>query len=152
MTMYAVFKCCPAPPPYSIHSAFPDTPLPPLSTKFIMHGFADFARAVKVHVAQPHDHAVPAPCPHFGACGGCALQSLSYDAQLQHKQGLVVEALARVGKVGGAAGQAASRFSHAHLQCTALHSPPRPTFPISWHTGSTAGVPPQASSAARPSF
>jgi 23S rRNA (uracil1939-C5)-methyltransferase len=29
-------------------------------------------------------HQTP-PCPHFGPCGGCQLQNLTYEAQLQHK-------------------------------------------------------------------
>lgn len=37
------------------------------------------------------------PCPHFGACGGCALQHWDYAAQLAWKAGRVREALAREG-------------------------------------------------------
>ncbi len=42
---------------------------------------------------------VVAPCPHFGACGGCALQHLDPSAQLRFKQAQLLEALARIGKV-----------------------------------------------------
>ncbi len=42
------------------------------------------------------DRATP-PCPHFGRCGGCALQHLADDAYADWKQGLVTTALARVG-------------------------------------------------------
>ncbi|MGE5538223.1 MAG: 23S rRNA (uracil(1939)-C(5))-methyltransferase RlmD [Gemmatimonas sp.] len=35
------------------------------------------------------------PCPHFGTCGGCALQHLSLDAYRDWKRGLLIDALAR---------------------------------------------------------
>lgn len=28
----------------------------------------------------------PAPCPHFGSCGGCTIQDLPYEAQLERKR------------------------------------------------------------------
>ena len=37
------------------------------------------------------------PCPHFGVCGGCALQHLTDEAYARWKQGLVAQALARRG-------------------------------------------------------
>ena len=37
------------------------------------------------------------PCPHFGDCGGCALQHLAPEAYVRWKQALVGEALARRG-------------------------------------------------------
>jgi 23S rRNA (uracil1939-C5)-methyltransferase len=40
---------------------------------------------------------VPAPCPHFGVCGGCALQHWSERPYLAWKAGLVVRALERAG-------------------------------------------------------
>lgn len=33
------------------------------------------------------------PCPHYGACGGCCYQTMSYDNQLQLKEKQVVELL-----------------------------------------------------------
>ena len=41
------------------------------------------------------------PCPHFGLCGGCALQHLTPDAYRDWKRGLLVEALRRNGVTGG---------------------------------------------------
>ncbi|MCS7019201.1 MAG: 23S rRNA (uracil(1939)-C(5))-methyltransferase RlmD [Cytophagales bacterium] len=48
---------------------------------------------------------VPSPyrqepyCTHFGYCGGCRLQHLTYEAQLQWKQKHVIDNLERIGKV-----------------------------------------------------
>lgn len=36
-------------------------------------------------VLEPAPEEVPSPCPHFGRCGGCAYQTLPYEAQLQLK-------------------------------------------------------------------
>ena len=47
-------------------------------------------------LADGPERAAP-PCPHFGDCGGCALQHLVPGAYLQWKQALLGEALARRG-------------------------------------------------------
>ncbi len=36
-------------------------------------------------------------CDHFGLCGGCKWQNLSYDAQLRHKQQVIIDAMTRIG-------------------------------------------------------
>ncbi len=38
-----------------------------------------------------------APCPYYDACGGCALQHLSYPAQLSAKGRIITDALERIG-------------------------------------------------------
>ena len=38
-------------------------------------------------------------CPHFGACGGCALQHLAVDDQIRAKQRVLAENFERIGKV-----------------------------------------------------
>src|SRR5256885_2141536 len=53
------------------------------------------AAATRVIEASPHR--VAAPCPYFGACGGCQLQHASYGHQLELKRQVVEEAWARAG-------------------------------------------------------
>lgn len=38
-------------------------------------------------------------CQHYGICGGCKWQHLQYEAQARHKETVVKDALARIGKV-----------------------------------------------------
>lgn len=45
------------------------------------------------------EHRVEPFCEHFGVCGGCKWQHMTYDAQLLFKQQSVENALARIGKV-----------------------------------------------------
>ena len=42
---------------------------------------------------------VEARCPLFGTCGGCHYQHLPYDQQLEAKRQILLETLARVGKI-----------------------------------------------------
>lgn len=50
-------------------------------------------------VLSPAASRVTPRCPHFGICGGCALQHLDPDAQVEFKQAQLLEALERVGGV-----------------------------------------------------
>jgi 23S rRNA (uracil1939-C5)-methyltransferase len=61
------------------------------------HRNFDEATLERVDVVSPDR--VPALCPHFGVCGGCALQHLSPRAQLEFKQKQLFENLARLGGV-----------------------------------------------------
>lgn len=56
-----------------------------------------YGRLMKLSETSP-DRA-DAPCPIYKQCGGCQLQHVSYDGQLRHKQKIVKETLARIGKV-----------------------------------------------------
>jgi 23S rRNA (uracil1939-C5)-methyltransferase len=58
-----------------------------------------FDEAVLEQVLRPSPDRVPAECPHFGLCGGCALQYLAPAAQLAFKQAQLIENLARLGGV-----------------------------------------------------
>lgn len=77
-------------------------------------------------ITASKDRTTP-PCPHFGTCGGCAVQHLADDAYLDWKAGLVRTALERVGIEAPVAaatpawGDGRRRASlHAHWQAGAL--------------------------------
>lgn len=38
-------------------------------------------------------------CPHFGVCGGCDYQHISYEAQLAYKEQILRETLRRIGRI-----------------------------------------------------
>jgi len=50
-----------------------------------------------VEVLSPSRHRVPAPCLHFGTCGGCALQHWRRDVYTGWKSDLIAKALAQRG-------------------------------------------------------
>ncbi len=52
-------------------------------------------RGELIDVIAPSDDRVTPPCPHFGVCGGCALQHWDHAPYLAWKQEKVVEALGR---------------------------------------------------------
>lgn len=60
-----------------------------------------FARGEAGEIVQPAAVRVSPRCPHYVAdhCGGCQLQHLSYEAQLQAKRTIVGDALRRIGKL-----------------------------------------------------
>lgn len=51
-------------------------------------------------IVRPGPDRIEPPCPHYvvDRCGGCQLQHLTYDAQLTAKQGIIRDALVRIGK------------------------------------------------------
>ncbi|MGA9118788.1 MAG: 23S rRNA (uracil(1939)-C(5))-methyltransferase RlmD [Bacteroidota bacterium] len=57
---------------------------------------ADFTRLI-----HPSPDRVPAPCKHFGVCGGCKWQQLSYPVQIAYKRQHVLDALERIGGFRG---------------------------------------------------
>jgi 23S rRNA (uracil1939-C5)-methyltransferase len=58
-----------------------------------------YDEAVTERVLQASPDRVAPRCPHFGTCGGCALQHLDPAAQLVFKQAQLIENLARLGDV-----------------------------------------------------
>ncbi|MEO7916009.1 MAG: 23S rRNA (uracil(1939)-C(5))-methyltransferase RlmD [Dokdonella sp.] len=68
----------------------------------------------RIRVVRPHRHfdeaevvellsrspdRIEPRCPHFGTCGGCALQHLSSEKQIESKQQVLAENFIRIGKV-----------------------------------------------------
>nr|MDD6336442.1 23S rRNA (uracil(1939)-C(5))-methyltransferase RlmD [bacterium] len=65
----------------------------------ITHAGRSMAHGRCLEVLVPSVNRVQPPCPYFGACGGCQLQHLSYEGQLQFKQNQVQQALRRIAGV-----------------------------------------------------
>jgi 23S rRNA (uracil1939-C5)-methyltransferase len=61
------------------------------------HGKVVEARTERVF--QASDLRRPAPCPHFGRCGGCSVQQMPHAEQLALKQRMLAEQLSRVAGV-----------------------------------------------------
>jgi 23S rRNA (uracil1939-C5)-methyltransferase len=56
-----------------------------------------YAEAVPVHIHSAGHTRVQPVCQHFGVCGGCQWQHVSYTEQLAAKERLVLEKLLRIG-------------------------------------------------------
>jgi 23S rRNA (uracil1939-C5)-methyltransferase len=56
-------------------------------------------RAELVEVLNPSPERITPKCLHFGVCGGCHYQHLSYPAQLQVKTDILRDQLTRIGKM-----------------------------------------------------
>lgn len=61
------------------------------------HRQYDEAKAIEIFNSSPNR--VTPLCSHYGICGGCSLQHLSTDAQLQHKEKALLEQLAHTAGV-----------------------------------------------------
>jgi len=61
-----------------------------------------WARARLVEVQQPSEDRVVPPCPYYGRCGGCHFQHVAYGRQLDFKEKIVRDQLARLGRVADA--------------------------------------------------
>jgi 23S rRNA (uracil1939-C5)-methyltransferase len=59
------------------------------------------ARAALVEVLAPSPQRSTPRCAHFGACGGCSYQHMSYPDQLAAKAGILREQLERIGGIVG---------------------------------------------------
>jgi len=59
----------------------------------------NFARGAIDRILEPSPSRREPPCQYFGDCGGCQLQHISYEAQLESKIGFVRDALERIGRI-----------------------------------------------------
>ncbi len=59
----------------------------------------NFARGEIVEILQASPDRIEAQCRHFGECGGCHYQNLSYDKQLTAKTEILIDQLKRIGKI-----------------------------------------------------
>lgn len=60
-----------------------------------------FAHARALKICEPAAERVAPPCRYYGRCGGCQLQHLRYDAQVEWKKRQAVELLKRIGGLSG---------------------------------------------------
>jgi len=58
-----------------------------------------FKEARVVRIIEPSADRIEPVCKHFGTCGGCRWQHLSYEKQLFYKQRQVEEVLKRIGNI-----------------------------------------------------
>ncbi len=59
----------------------------------------NFAEARINRLIKPSEYRTEPFCQHFGVCGGCKWQHMTYEAQLQFKQKSVTDALQRLAKI-----------------------------------------------------
>ena len=58
-----------------------------------------FSRAHAVSFHNISQYRIPAPCPYYGACGGCHYQHSTYEHQLEIKASILRENLRRIAKL-----------------------------------------------------
>lgn len=56
-----------------------------------------FAHARLLDVLEPAAERFEPRCPHFGVCGACHWQHMTYEAQLKYKEEVVIDQLQRIG-------------------------------------------------------
>jgi 23S rRNA (uracil1939-C5)-methyltransferase len=65
----------------------------------VYHTKKNYAEARIERLLKPSVHRTTPVCEHFGICGGCKWQQMSYDQQLFYKQKQVTDAMIRIGKI-----------------------------------------------------
>lgn len=58
-----------------------------------------FLKGEIIELLKPSEHRIEPFCQHFGLCGGCKWQQLSYETQLKFKHKKVLDNLERIGKL-----------------------------------------------------
>ncbi len=62
----------------------------------------DYSVANVLEVVEPSPFRVEPECPHYGVCGGCQLQYMSYAEQVRNKDLILAESLKRLGGIEAA--------------------------------------------------
>lgn len=60
---------------------------------------AKFDQGVAENIITANEQRIEAECQYFGYCGGCSLQHMKPDAQLAHKQSVLLEQFTHLGNV-----------------------------------------------------
>ena len=58
-----------------------------------------YARGEIMEIVNPSPLRIQPRCPHFGECGGCHYQHISYEEQLKIKKSIFIDQLVRMGKM-----------------------------------------------------
>jgi len=58
-----------------------------------------YDEAHALEITNPAAERIDAKCEFFGICGGCSLQHMQHDFQIEHKQSVLMEQLTHIGKV-----------------------------------------------------
>ncbi|TXC85748.1 23S rRNA (uracil(1939)-C(5))-methyltransferase RlmD [Metabacillus litoralis] len=81
--------------PIFVENALPDEKAK-IKVIGIKKGFA-FGKLIEIY--EESKNRIEAPCPIYSQCGGCQLQHVSYEGQLDFKRKQVEQVLARIGKL-----------------------------------------------------
>ena len=60
---------------------------------------AKFSEGVTENVLKANEQRIEPGCEYFGYCGGCSLQHMSAEAQIEHKQSVLLEQFTHLGHV-----------------------------------------------------
>lgn len=60
---------------------------------------AKFSEGVTENVLKANEQRIEPGCEYFGYCGGCSLQHMSAEAQIEHKQSVLLEQFMHLGNV-----------------------------------------------------
>ena len=58
-----------------------------------------YNEAILVDLVTPSSDRIDAPCPYFGICGGCTLQTLSYEKGIDYKKEKVINYFKKMGLI-----------------------------------------------------
>jgi 23S rRNA (uracil1939-C5)-methyltransferase len=58
-----------------------------------------YDEAHALEITNPASERIDAKCEFFGLCGGCSLQHMQHDFQIEHKQSVLMEQLTHIGRV-----------------------------------------------------